>query len=420
MTESNDCFCWTKEPGEPPHFSDWRVTLENGNKSVTYAVHRVALGFKIEYFKRIFLSSSPVSNCINNDGACFSEARDQHSKIALPQTLSDEAFDWTVEAFEILLAQCYEQKQRTEHQGSQIKDSRVFVAFHYLADYFQVEEYNMEDDSFKVGLRDRLNSGEADKLYQGVLEFSEARHLMTRIRSRISYYCVYTGSETISSETELAGIADLPLWLAIVDVFRHKAKKGDPVYSTREWSNNIAHFLTRKNNTVTLEAFEKLTDFHRFAPEAALLFLDMERKFQQDLKDGENNTDLFNDLMTSLQIRCVSSLLDSNLEESDQQNLREKAISVMAKTPPMIKHYLEITLHHHKTTKQRLDEACKSRDQLVDQVRTLKQKNRALKRQRHATPGNEIAELVMPPMKRMRRMRTHERTTCQREEAVVI
>jgi len=372
MTESNDCFCWTKEPDEPPHFSDWRVTLEiEPSLSVTYAVHRVALASKIEYFKRIFLSSSPASNNINNDGVYFSEARDQHSKIALPQTLSDEGFFWTVEAFEILLAQCYRQKQLTENHASEIKDSRVFVAFYYLADYLQVKEGNMD---FKV-LEKRLCSGEAGKLYQGVLEFPKPCQLMKRIRYKISHFCAHTGPKSISSATELAAIADHPLWLAIVDLLNHREKMDNSVY---EWSNNIAHFLARKNNTVTLEVFEKLTVGYLvgcIAPEAALLFLDMEQKFHKESKDGEITRGDVDDPMTNLQLRCAFSLITSDLEEPDQQNLKEKAIRVLAKYPPVLKFYLEKTLGFFEAAKRDLFEALKSKDQLVTEVQILRKKN---------------------------------------------
>jgi len=350
--DDSDCHTWTKEPEEAPLYSDWKVTIErssgideavtnNNNKSVTYAVHRILLGPKSEYFTRVFSSYAANDDTDGGSSACsFLESKDQHSKIILPHELSDDAFDWTTEAFEMLLTECYRQVY------SPPKNPRAFVALYYLADYFQV--HDSVQKRFGLLLWRDLHSGKPGQIYKGVIEFQEAGLYSMGIHATFAKHCHMLGSMSMYAGTELADTADVPLWLEIATLLSNASPETDPddaMYDDsnegrigEEWSNNIAYFLNRNDSHATLEVCEKLTCvacMPYIDPEAALIFLNLEQqRFQKDLTNS----------VSKLQERCIVTLLGSHLEWPANKNLRKKAIPEMSKHPPVIELYVTQTL----------------------------------------------------------------------------
>jgi len=356
--DDSDCHTWTKEPEEAPLYSDWKVTIErssgideavtnNNNKSVTYAVHRILLGPKSEYFTRVFSSyaANDDTDGSSSNACSFLESKDQHSRIVLPHELSDEAFDWTTEAFEMLLTECYKQVY------SPPKNPRAFVALYYLADYFQVHDNVLK--RFEILLLQNLNSGESGELYEGVIEFQEAGLYSIGIHTTFAKYCFAAGFKSISAGTNLADAADVPLWLEIATLLSNivpetnptdalqtnlKKKKKKKVEVGEEWSKNIAYFLNRNDSHATLEVCEKITCvtcMPYIHPEAALIFLNLEQhRFQKDVINS----------VSKLQERCVDTLLVSHLELPANKDLQKKAISEMSKHPPVIELYVTQTL----------------------------------------------------------------------------
>jgi len=351
--DDSDCHTWTKEPEEAPLYSDWKVTIErssgideavtnNNNKSVTYAVHRILLGPKSEYFTRVFSSYAANDDTDNSSSsACsFLESKDQHSRIVLPHELSDEAFDWTTEAFEMLLTECYKQVY------SPPKNPRAFVALYYLADYFQV--HDSVQKRFGLLLWRDLHSGKPGQIYKGVIEFQEAGLYSMGIHTTFAKHCHMIGSKSMYAGTELADTADVPLWLEIATLLSNASPETDPDDADyddsnegkigEEWSNNIAYFLNRNDSHATLEVCEKLTCvtcMPYIHTEAALIFLNLEQqRFQRDVINS----------VSKLQERCVDTLLVSHLELPVNKDLRKKVISEMSKYPPVIELYVTQTL----------------------------------------------------------------------------
>jgi len=403
----SECHTWTKEPEEAPLYSDWKVSIERSsgidevatnNKSVTYAIHRIMVGPRSEYFTRVFsLSATGATNDTDDSSACsFLESKDQHSKIVLPHEISDEAFDWTTEAFEMLLAECYKQVY------SPPQNPRAFVALYYLADYFQVHDTVRKQ--FENLLLQDLNSGKSGQIYEGVVEFQKAGLHSIGIHAVVAKYCFTTGYISMSAGTMLADVADVPLWLEIATLLSSVLRASDTagamqtnIYNEwkvgKEWSKNIAHFLNRNNSHATLEVCEELTCvacMHHIDPEAALMLLNLEQKFQNDLINS----------VTKLQERCVITLRSSNLELPENEKLREKAISEMSKYPPVIELYVKQTLDCLYKTKlasrSRQDELEVQIAELDEKVQTGEEEVHSLlsSKSRHGLHGGGTREQV--------------------------
>ena len=312
---------WTKEPDEPPHYSDWKITIvrnkdtsgdddddddddsNNGTvkapiekKSVTYAVHRNIIGPNSEYFTRVFLSSCSD----NGGGSSFSESQNQHSNIDFPHTLSDKAFGFMIDAFELLLDDCYLQSKEKWLEKLQTIDPPVVVALWYLGDYFQMKDDVLTRvERFLKGTLSAAKSADDwdpesqfDKIitsiYAIVIDFRAADLNVRRVQDELVKSCYFIGHQSLSGDTELADVADLPFWL---DIVSFDEKNGSIGTDSKDWSNNIAYFLDQNNNddvNMDFNAFKKLTSENMLtdiSPESALVFLKFERSCDKKSSD---------------------------------------------------------------------------------------------------------------------------------------
>eukprot|EP00536_Pseudo-nitzschia_multiseries_P004361 jgi/Psemu1/9846/gm1.9846_g len=272
---------WTKEPEEPPNYSDWRVSLvrlgsgddENHGTTpaekrvVTYhKIHRVLLGDRSHYFERLFTTSSD-----------FSESKDCHSQIVLPQTLSDEAFQWTKDAFEIFLDQCYQKEP---------------VATTCIS--LQILVGEVEDWIWNVMNEADREEGPGD-LYHAVKEFRAAGFNLEKAQPMIAKFCVGKDPE-----------ADLPLWLEISSLL----SDGTAKRVNGDWSTNIAYFL--KDNVVSYQVFQQLTGksvLTYIDPNAACSLLQLDHDLKASPVVNSGDTEAFeNEPTTEFRELCIDAL----------------------------------------------------------------------------------------------------------------
>ena len=168
--------------------------------------------------------------------------------------------------------------------------------------------------------------------------------------------CCHKNKHHLRPGFPLAKFMDVPLWFAIASYTEENAfPKDDSEY----WSENIAFFID--SNEIDETAFRTLTDTN-FIPiinaNAAVIFLKEEHKHglherssvvdeekeDYDVVNGDHDDDndkVIDDttlLLTNLQERCVDSFDLANLEQEDNEDLREKVLGVLS--PSVMKAYL--------------------------------------------------------------------------------
>lgn len=330
---------WTKEPEEPPKFSDWTISLVRlgsddqdddtffapSKKLVfTYHVHRVLLAERMHYFDRIF-SSSAVSS------VSFLESKTRHSEINVPHTIGDYQFEGTRDAFEILLNYCY-----SKGPGKPMS-IRTLVALWYLVDYLQFTgDFNTGQslhetlEYWTMGVLQKYPISRGPGVaYSAVEAFREAglNHL-EQVQSLIAKFCVTNGPRSMDKYAFIMDVADVSFWM---DIASFLSDKNITATAAAEWNENMAYFL---------RFYEFFEDDLPFDLIEAVGFLELFDKWQLATTVEGNRGD---NKMTEFEEECINFLAEAGgLERPENRELKDRAIQAMSK--PMMAMYLNLTL----------------------------------------------------------------------------
>ena len=393
----------TKEQNDCDEVDDTNDTGDGSSSNrttVTYHVHRNMIGPRSEYFTRLFYQSLSNDDANDNDdthgAAPFSESHNHHSQIEFSDVLTKTSFRSIVTAFEMFLDYCYFlDKFVADNLNDDMEKKISPVALHFLCDYFQIqhEEFIAHIALYMKKIKTILcisdlappTASDYDEdittnyyiLCKEIINF-RSEGLNVETIQNIFAECCHKSKKLLQPGSPLSKIMDVPLWFAIASYTEENAfLKNDSDY----WSKNIAFFID--SNEIDEDAFRTLTST-KFIPtinaSAAVIFLKEEHKHglherssvvdeekeDYDVVNGNHNDandkviDDMTLLLTNLQERCVESFDLANLEQGDNEDLREKVLGVMSHT--VTKAYLRKNLLR---TRQRI----KSKDEEISQIK---------------------------------------------------
>jgi len=297
-------------------YSDWNLDVyfnDNARDVVSYSIHRFVCGTQSEYFKGVFRFDATVS-----------QSYERWSTIILPTPV-------TIQHFEMLLDYFYTGKLELDNENA--------ISMVYFGDYFgitllkeQAQRYIGSVNADAVVNYD-INASVPSKLLSTF--YRDAKILaMEDLLKAIAYACAYRPG-LISKDTALSKIADIQFWCRIFAARKKKKySSDDKAESISElWSVNVAHFFELNSDIVDVESFEILTEsisLPNISAEAAVILMEQEQKlFLGAVK--VNGDDL-----TSLQQRCIDSLVDSKTGTWNVSNPRTLLQGKLRKLQPSV------------------------------------------------------------------------------------
>jgi hypothetical protein len=269
---------WTKSPEEAAKHSDWSLDVKRQDMTnygddafITYSVHRNILEFHSDYFKSIL-------------GKDFKESNNKRNTIELPTSVV------TLQHLESLLDYCY--------TGNLTLDPLNAVAMVYLGDYLQIKGLLEAAQYFIWNSIKNASSEELLAYYQDAKGL-----LMEHLQKAIEYSCAQR-PVVMRMNTAISKMPDTDFWCRVWEERKHYPNQ--TVSSTREWSDNLAHFTDQHHDIVDVESFRKLTHFDSLpviSPDAAVSLMEQEQELKLDCSTKANP-----DTLTCLQKRCTEAL----------------------------------------------------------------------------------------------------------------
>ena len=335
---------------------------------VTYHIHRCMVGPRCEYFTRLFDNT-------------FSESQSQHSRIEFSAVLTNNSFDKILKAFESFLDLCYFDKSIETGTPFDFYNEKLSpVALHFLSDYLQIQndDFASQLTSYTEKVREYLSVLMKNVLYTRVLnspnEYTcvlckelinfRSEGLNVKMVEAMFIQCCYENRKCLSPRAPLTKVFDITLWISLVSYLEDKLVVGGD--ECIDWSNNIAYYIDENSKVIDEDAFRTLTHtgvLPTIHPNAAIILLkeemirgldkydvvdgqeddgeDVDSGDDADDEDDDDVDDNDNEL-THLQQRCVDSFEAADLENPDNNELRDKAIDVMS--PTFAKMYLKRVL----------------------------------------------------------------------------
>lgn len=382
---------WTKGPGKVPLYSDWRVAFTktscfggkdqdagsvstqslSSDDSVSvednkceeqedtfFSVHRNMIGPKSAFFTKSFLGGDSDS-----------------SIIALPSDLPAHTFASIVEAFELILDHCYNGMNENYVPGEKFTTENS-VAMLCLCNHFEMKS---EICDTVIGfIQSDLTLETVGKYYKIIKdmrsELGEPSILDTKKVMEMIVAMCHENPTVLCGETELSKIADMTLWLSIGSKLANDDNKDEPettAQASKAWSENFTSFFDTydEEDVLDMKEFFRTMTAETILPEVsekiALKLLEHEHKHglsgltsevqkTKEMDDDDGLSRATSDVsdstistaagdsdseaeapsektpLTSLQMRCIMALDESNWAgvENDVNQKRGKLVEI--------------------------------------------------------------------------------------------
>jgi len=391
---------WTKSPDDEAEYADWKIDvvfiptndLDNNDKGeseiekmaeedcsstttvktktttsviATYSVHRLPLGEKSGYFKKLFTdeqSSEP-----NEERQC------RHSTIELPSPAI------TIAHFETLLDYFYQEDALFTMEQEDADTMMVMMAMVYFGDQLGIPQLKKKAHKvLELMLLTCTNmniDGVVDNNHESAVKFSKifatlykaGKQLtnMKDLQNAIIYVCAGQ-SIVMSKGTELSTnmkCVDLQFWcrvLLLVGKMNYSSTSTKPNHDEQQrkcnsmnWSENVAHFIEHQNlSDVDYGSFYALTQIDTLpfiSPKVAILLMQQEQHFSSQRLMLGMNKEQDDVTLTPLQQRCIDALYNkdtrawqiSGIRHEIQQGKLRKISPIVLET--LLLHMMECT-----------------------------------------------------------------------------